>query len=557
MLRRNQLLQKGLFPETLPPCFDSVDLVRAFGGIIRKLREKKFHNKRSASYIRYNGTKHDGNRRPYGTPNPVPYFHVAEFISNHWTEISEKYEGSIYTVSSPSFAGATDDRAIKIASLSELAAKTSKQIKYAPFVLKTDIAQFFPSVYTHTIPWVAHGVDTSKTDRKKDSENVAFNQLDWHVQQCQKGQTRGILIGPDAFRIVAEFIVAEVDQKLFELVGDKIIGAVRHVDDYYIGVASEIDAQIVLSELRNLLQNYDLHINDFKTKVISSLEPIDDLWAQKLRAIDIGNGNNVNDWVFDEGVDIERINELLDSAFTTAKETGTESPIKLALRKLDNSGCYKVDEWSLIEPKLQRILQHFPHCTDYVLLLTVKRFALNKSIDVDGWSKSAQLLTQKNIGYNNHHEITWLLWFIFVCELDISEILVVQLSNMSNSHIRALLIAAYEKGLCEHKPNIALGGSLETDDEDWLLNLVARSTGFTRARFKGTFSEEFEHLAKKKVKLIQFQKHLDFVSEENVPAISRTKYGYDDEAEEDFEEEDFEEEDLEAQLQARLRNPRS
>ena len=95
MTKRNQLLQKGLFPETLPPCFDSTDLVRALGGKIRDLRSAKFNKRRSASYIRYNGTKHDGNRRPYSTPNPIPYFHVAEFISKNWEEITDKYDNCL------------------------------------------------------------------------------------------------------------------------------------------------------------------------------------------------------------------------------------------------------------------------------------------------------------------------------------------------------------------------------------------------------------------------------------------------------------------------------
>lgn len=529
MLKRNQLLQKGFFPETLPPCFDSSDLVRAFGGKINDLKSKKFHSKRSASYIRYNGTKHDGNRRPYGTPNPIPYFHVSEFLAKHWPEISHNYSLSQYSVSSPKAAKETDDRAVKIASLSELAAKTSKQIRYAPYILKTDISQFFPSIYTHTIPWVAHGIEQSKLDRKPESKDNTFNALDWHIQQCQRGQTRGVLIGPDAFRIVAEFIVSKIDQQLYDDIGDKIIGAVRHVDDYYIGVKTEIDAGMVLSKLRELLQNFDLHVNDFKTQIIVGLEPIDDLWAQKLRTMKISDTfSSLPGMPQLSPVIVEKVNDLLDSAFQFSKETGTESPIKLALRKLDTSHCYRYDSWEIIEPKLQRIIHHYPHCIDYVLLLVVKRYALNKTIDSDGWEKSAQLIIQKNIGYNNHHELVWILWFAFVCKLEIPEGQIKQLSKLTNAHIRALLVAAYSAGLCKVKPKIPFPTKLETTDEQWLLNLVARSTGFTKAKFKGELSHEFEHLAKKKVKLFNFKKHLDIVAEANAPAISKTKYGYDD-----------------------------
>ncbi len=71
MRDRWPLIQRGLFPETLPPCFTSVDLRRAFTGLVRDLKAKEFGNGRQTDYVRYSGTKHDGNRRYFGTPNPI------------------------------------------------------------------------------------------------------------------------------------------------------------------------------------------------------------------------------------------------------------------------------------------------------------------------------------------------------------------------------------------------------------------------------------------------------------------------------------------------------
>ena len=78
--------------------------------------------------------------------------------------------------------------------------------------------------------------------------------------------------------------------------------------------------------------------------------------------------------------------------------------------------------------------------------------------------------------------------------------------------------------------------NLASMDQDWLANLVARSTGFTKAAFSGAMADEFEHLAKKKVVLLDIQAHLDAVQEENTHAISRTRYGYDrdDDGDDDY-----------------------
>jgi hypothetical protein len=61
MKSRFHLLNTGLFPETLPPCFSSNDAKRSFHGIVAKLDEAKFHE-RKTDYIRFNSTKHDGSR---------------------------------------------------------------------------------------------------------------------------------------------------------------------------------------------------------------------------------------------------------------------------------------------------------------------------------------------------------------------------------------------------------------------------------------------------------------------------------------------------------------
>ena len=522
MITRNLLLEKGFFPENLPPCFDSSDLTRCLRGLIGELENQNPARAKTTNYIRYVGTKHDGNRRPYGTPNPIAYFHISSFVGRNWKTFEKQFRKSKYSVSTPRPGTSDDDRAIVVASLSELADKTSEKIRYAPFLLKTDIAQYFPSIYTHSVPWAAHGITRSKSDQKYDSKLNRFNQLDRYIQQSQNSQTRGVLIGPDAFRIIAEFISSEIDSQLAERAGTQIIGAVRHVDDFYIGVKSEIDATIVLSHLREILQNYELQINDTKTKIISGLEPVDDVWAQKLRS------NEINEWSSNE-----ELNHLLDLAFQTSKEIGSESPIKLVLRRLDHAKCYTGESWTYVEPKLQRILHHFPHCIDYVCLLVVKRYALEREIDSEGWYEAAALLIRQHISFNHHHEITWLLWLMFTCRLPVQKDLIMEVSKVQNSHISSLLIGAYNKEYCYYKPKISLGQGLQTTNQDWLQNLVGRSLRYSKSHFSGDLCDEFEHLASKNIQLLDFEKHLALVAVAETEAISRSRYGYDSDDEDE------------------------
>ncbi len=525
---RSSLLNKGFFPEVLPPCFVSTNLARSFNGFIKDVIGKQYH-RRSSAYIRYSGTKHDGNRRYYGAVNPIPYFNLCDFIDKNWKEIDLKLQQSNFSISNIKLGKEEDDRAILVPSLSEVVSKLSSQIKHSPYLLKTDIAQFFPSIYTHSIVWVAHGRDAAKKDTSRNSKTVYFNSLDWFIQQCQNSQTRGVIVGPDAFRIIAEYLVSDIDNLLQRKVDNLIIGGVRHVDDYYLGVKSEFDSSIVLSELRDILQNYELQVNDSKTKLLSGLFPIDDVWAQELRS-----DRNYNSL-------IDKTNYLLDKAFDISNAIGSQSPMKLALRRLDKFELYNKNYWSDFEPKLQRILFHFPHCLDYLCLLLAKRVAINKSIDKIGWKNIIHVILEKSIGAGHHHEIVWLLWVSFVCEIEVSQSLIARLCKINNSFVKSILIAAYKEGLCCNIDSIKLGSNLSTEDETWLQNIVGRSTGYTGAKFSGFYATEFEQLVTNGVRFIDFKKHMSLMADRHKEAISKSKYGYDaDDDEDDDEEEDDE-----------------
>lgn len=519
MQNKYALLQKGLFPETLPPCFTTVDLKRALRGIVPSVRAKELH-KRPTDYVRYNGTKHDGSRRFFGSPNPISYFYVADFVSRNWTTFQERFSASPFSVSRPKLGHDSDDRPIIIPSLSELTTEASKKIGYSPFILKTDIAQFFPSIYTHSISWSAHGIELAKKNPDPSSSDLPFNRLDFLVRNCQLAETRGVLVGPDAFRLVSEFIVAGIDSDLLDAVGTEIVGAARHVDDYYLGLRSETSALVVLSKLRELLQRYSLNINDSKTKILSGLEPLNDLWAQALRQDARKLGSFMSSSLDDV---ILFINKALDLSATFK----TDSPVKIALRALDQIRLYRKPDWIEVEPYLQRIVFHHPHCIDYVALLVAKRAALGEDVDRGGWTAAIHDLLRRHLAFNHHHEVVWLLWLLLCCRLDIPDELVTALVANPNAHIRSLVVAGFADGRISKKPKLSLGGKLASNDQNWLLNLQARSVGFSKASFSGSMSDEFDHLAKKAVVLIDIQDHLNRIRESGVQAISRTRYGYD------------------------------
>lgn len=520
---RYGLLQRGLFPEVLPPCFTSVDLKRSLGGLVRTLKARAFFAKRQSDYIRYSGTKHDGSRRYYGTPNPISYFYVASFIAERWTEFADRFDASPFSVSRPKVGRDTDDRPVIMQSLSELTTIASKKLRYAEHILKTDISQFYPSVYTHTISWSAHGIDQAKSDTADQSQANYFNALDLFTRNCQLNESRGLLVGPDAFRLVAEYIMAGIDVDLKAALAPNIVGASRHVDDYYLGLSGEPEALAALSTLRDTLQRYSLHINDSKTRVMAGVEPLNDLWAQELRQTARGLGG----WFASPKV--EDLVLFINKALSIAKETKSDSAVKIALRTLDQIRAYDGPHWEVLEPYIQRIIFHHPHAIDYAALLVVKRVAEGREIDREGWKEACYTLLRRHLAYNHHHEIVWLLWLLISANLEVSDQLTAECCNNRNAHIRAMIIAAYQDKLLQRRPAIRLGAKLASTTDDWLVNLVGKARGFSGAAFSGALAEEFEHLAGKKVRLIDFKAHIKAMKVRGSDAISRTRYGYDSE----------------------------
>jgi len=415
---RYSLIQKGLFPEVLPPCFTSVDLKRAFSGLVRKLKAKSHYAKRHTDYVRYSGTKQDGNRRYYGTPNPVSYFYVASFIADHWSDFTDRFDASPFSVSRPKVGHPTDDRPIIMQSLSELTTIASKKLRYAGFILKTDVSQFFPSIYTHAISWSAHGIEKSKADTSDRSAINYFNSLDLFVRNCQLNESRGLLIGPDAFRLIAEYIMAGLDAELKTALSTTVVGAARHVDDYYMGLGGEAEGLVALSILRDTLQRYSLHINDSKTRIMKGVEPLNDLWAQELRHA----SRDLGGWFGDTKVDSLVL--FLNKSLSIASDIKSDSPVKIALRTLDQIRVYDGPHWEELEPYLQRIIFHHPHAIDYAALLVVKRVAEGGAIDREGWKDASYNLIRRHLALNHHHEIVWLLWLLITTGIEVDDNLI-------------------------------------------------------------------------------------------------------------------------------------
>jgi len=142
-------------------------------------------------------------------------------------------------------------------------------------LLKLDISKCFDSIYTHSLPWTVFGIDACKDYLPKTYNSFGGN-FDALMRDMNRGETNGIVIGPEFSRIFAEIILQGVDRELevklrieegfFHKRDYRIF---RYVDDYFIFNKSEVQSEIIERHLGRLLRIRKLNLNQKKSEAIS------------------------------------------------------------------------------------------------------------------------------------------------------------------------------------------------------------------------------------------------------------------------------------------------
>lgn len=134
-------------------------------------------------------------------------------------------------------------------------------------LVKADIKNFYPSLYTHSIAWAIHG---KKKSRKSIRDyNLLGNRLDCLFQNASDGCTNGVPIGPAVSDIIAEIVAAAVDRIFSKLLAASHLKCevIRFKDDYRILAKSEGDGRKAIKLLQAALKEYKLELSDNKTSI--------------------------------------------------------------------------------------------------------------------------------------------------------------------------------------------------------------------------------------------------------------------------------------------------
>lgn len=320
------LVDHGLFSERIPPCFSSVGLSAHVPSELIPLitandpkQIQKLLRDRRHDYIRYDSIRHTNIPRQLGIPHPESYIVQCLALKRHWDKIKKHCAKPSIPVSRVFVRNSVGPRLFRMnykgrERFEDEEADLRSQ-SGARYIVRTDIANCFPSIFTHSIPWALHGRRKAKKER---SLLLEGNLLDKVTRDTRDGQSNGLLIGPHTSNVLSEIVLTDVDRQLVATHGRFS----RHIDDYQYAASTKEEAEAFVRHLGILLRDYELTINEKKTEITSMPVSTGGGWIRELNAFNFTGG----------AIRFRAVRQFMDLALTLAQDAEDYAVLNYAIK---------------------------------------------------------------------------------------------------------------------------------------------------------------------------------------------------------------------------------
>ncbi|QOZ85850.1 hypothetical protein DXT74_17425 [Chromobacterium sp. Rain0013] len=408
-------------------------------------------------------------RRTISLPNPVAQTYISFRVVEHWGKIVSLYRKSKLSASRPRFLR-NGGRATSITPMQFLYdRKIAKSAGYR-YMLKTDLSRFFPTIYTHSVPWAVHTKSKAKKNRGLTAKWFG-NLLDLDLRQCQDGQTIGIPIGPDTSHIIAEVVATAVDLEFHKHFKGWPAGF-RYVDDYFLFFETAKDAERALAALIRSLREFELQINFEKTKTCPVIEITEDFWTHKLRAFDIAPKGRRH---------ASDLNHFFELAKDLARENFDESVMLYALKRV-SATIVRKQYWDTFEAHLCHVAMAYPNTLQIVARILLSYSRVGYPLGKGRLSRMITAVIEDHSSLGHHSEVAWSLWMAKELDLVLTMRNVDSIAEMNSSVCALLLMDMDAAGKLPKAPPSTLWRNHQTTDalwgELWLLSYEAGVRGW-------------------------------------------------------------------------------
>jgi len=450
-------LHKGYFPIQLPPGFTTKEFADGYTRVEGRWSAQKTPDSRPEKFSVARSSYY---RRITGIVNPVSYYFLTKEITEYWTDIQRHFRKSKISLSKPKLN--PDLRAIEIIRFSDLyEAKITMSTGYR-FVLVTDITSFFPSIYTHTIPWAIHGKEVAKRYKDK-TPSYYGNILDGRSMGLQDRQTIGLPIGPDTSHVIAEIIGVSIDKEIKDSLGYWPKGF-RYVDDFYLFFDSREEAEKALVYVTKAISNYEMQINPAKTRIIEVKDLVKESWKYNVKKLKLSD--NIKQ-------QREDIHNYFASIFSLEKKFNDESLIKYGLKQISSS-IIRMSNWEIFEAYLLKCGLAFPNTLQVIVTILTTYNHHGYRLKTNEIERFCNNLIKTHAISDHHSEVSWLLWLCKELHLNIKRETVREVESMSSSVCILIILDMYHSGIIRN--NIRVGTLRQFSNKEslyqsnWLLS---------------------------------------------------------------------------------------
>jgi len=343
----------------------------------------------------------------------------------------------------------------------------------ARFIFHTDINRFYPSIYTHCIPWAIHGKAVVKAARAANTiKQLWADQLDIHARNINDQQTMGLPIGPDISLLLAEIVLGAVDTELACRLPD--VRGIRIIDDYEFAAHQRSGAEKIAGELQAILSHYELALSPTKTQVVELPDVIEPLWTSRLRVFffrDAGVAGQRND-----------LTAYFDAVFSLAKAEPRAGIIKYAIPRL-NSVDIREENWRTFEHILAQCAMVEPACIPQVSEQLVHYRSVGRTPDVKKWQECLNIVVTERLPLGEASEALWSMWLMKTLGLSLSPGATRAVAYCDDSAAALMGLALAEAGLADPSLLRELDRYANAEDlngRQWLLCYEGNRRGWIR-----------------------------------------------------------------------------
>ncbi len=214
--------------------------------------------------------------------HPLLYVDLVYLITNnsHWGKLKKRFkelQHDTITVAAIPAVPNNDNKNQQAEQITNWTNEVQKQslkcyLKY-DYVAFADISNCYPSLYTHAIAWAVNGEEFEKARFTTETTipKTIGNFIDERIQRMSYNETKGIPQGSVAMDLIAELLLAYIDDRLVKILDSNLdYHIIRYRDDYRIFTDNQHTAELILKELAKILMRFGWILNREKTIVSKS-----------------------------------------------------------------------------------------------------------------------------------------------------------------------------------------------------------------------------------------------------------------------------------------------